>query len=105
MEEAGDVGVDLKDKYDGKLFRRNTSNASEAWKNECQFADYVALLATTIPGAERATHQCHQVNGYFSLFFNIPKTKLIVTLRDFTKEDKGPMTINCNDIEHVSVFL
>ena len=48
MEEAGDVGVDLKDKYDGKLFRRNTSNASEAWKNECQFADDVALLATAI---------------------------------------------------------
>ena len=52
MEGVGGVGVTVKYKYDGKLFRRYTRNAIERRVTECQFADDSALLATTRSGAE-----------------------------------------------------
>ena len=61
-----------------------------------------ALLPTTRPGAEKATQECHLVNGAFGLSVNIPKTKLMVTGREVTEEDKTPMTVNGSEIESVS---
>ena len=46
--------------------------------------------------------QCHLVNGAFGLSVNIPKTKLMVTGREVTKEDKPHMTVNGSEIESVS---
>ena len=48
------VGIYLRYKNDGKLFRRYTRNAHKSWLTECQFANDAALLATTWTGAERA---------------------------------------------------
>ena len=53
MEGVGGVGVTVKYKFDGKLFRRYyTRNAIERRVTKCQFADDSALLATTRSGAE-----------------------------------------------------
>ena len=52
MEGVGGVGVTVKYKYDGKLFRRYTRNRIERRVTEFQFADDRALLATTRSGAE-----------------------------------------------------
>ena len=51
------VGMYLRFKYDQKLFRRYTRNAQETRMSECQFADDVALLATTCVGAEQAIRE------------------------------------------------
>lgn len=48
------VGTYLLYKYDQKLFRRNTRGTSSSTVYECEFADDVALLATTHPAAEEA---------------------------------------------------
>ena len=44
---AEGVGIVLKYKRDGKLFRRYTRNACETKIMECQFADDAGILATT----------------------------------------------------------
>ena len=48
------VGIVWKYKLDQKLFRRYTRNAQEIQLTECQFADDVAILASTHEGAESA---------------------------------------------------
>ena len=53
--EMIDVGSYLRYKFDQQLFRTYTRNASEDTIIECQFADDVALLATTREGAETTT--------------------------------------------------
>ena len=39
MEGVGEVGVTVKHKYDGMLFRRYTRNAIERRVTKCHFAD------------------------------------------------------------------
>ena len=53
VEDVRGVGVDLKYKYDHKLFRRYTRNAVEKKVTGCFFANDGALLASTRSGAER----------------------------------------------------
>ena len=75
VAELKGVGIYLRYKNDGKLFRRYTRNAHESWLTECQLADGAALLATTRTGAERAMKEyVPQVAEDFRLTVNIPKT-------------------------------
>ena len=46
-------------KLDQQLFRRSTSGAEELGIDECQFADNVALLATSHAGAKEAIRAYH----------------------------------------------
>ena len=57
IAELEGVGIYLRYKHDGKLFRRSLRSAEEVWLTECQFADDAALLATTREGAERAMEE------------------------------------------------
>ncbi len=72
LDDVEGVGVTVKYKYDEKLFRRYTRNASERRVTECQFADDSALLATTRAGAERCAS---------GLQVSLPKTKQMMTGR------------------------
>ena len=104
IAKLGGVGVYLRYKHDGKLFRRYTKNAKEAWLTECQFADYAALLATTREGAEKAMEEYLRVAEDFGLSVSIPKTKLMVTGRQVTEADRAPLHVNNTVIESVTEF-
>ena len=68
VAEMEAVGSYLRYKFDQQLFRRYTRNASEDTIKEYQFADDVALLATT--GKELKQHQslllCREFFGTYS---------------------------------------
>ena len=51
VEDVGGVGVNLRYKYDHKLFRRYTRIAVERKLTVCFFVDDGALLASTRSGA------------------------------------------------------
>ena len=98
------VGVELKYKYDGKLFRRYVRNADESRLIECLFADDDALLATTRSGAERAVQTYQQVSRSFGLSVSIPKTKYMATGREVIEDDKGSIPVDGGEIESVDEF-
>ena len=98
------VGIYLRYKHDGKLFRRYTKKAEETWLTDCQFADDAALLATTRENAERAMKEYLQVAEDFGLSVNIAKTKLMVTGRQATEEDRAPLHVSNTVIECVAEF-
>ena len=60
MKDVEGVGIKVLYKLDQKLYRRDTRGASQHLINECQFADDVALLATSCEAAERATRSYQQ---------------------------------------------
>jgi hypothetical protein len=82
------VGISVKYKYDGMLFRRYIRNTSERKVTECLFADYGALLASTRSGAERAALEYQKTSSDFGLTVSIPKTKHMVTGRLVEESDK-----------------
>ena len=59
------VGTTMLYKLDQQLFRRSTSRAEEFVIGECQFADDVALLATSRAGAEEAIGAYHSTATAF----------------------------------------
>lgn len=88
MEGDEGVGISVKYKYDGMLFRRYIRNASERKVTECLFADHEALLASTRSGAERAALEYQKTSSDFGLTVSIPKTKHMVTGRLVEESDK-----------------
>ena len=61
-----------------QLFRRSTSRAGIIDINECQFADDVALLATSHAGAEEAIGAYHSTATVFGPTVSYSKTKFLV---------------------------
>ena len=59
IRNAESVGTTLLYKLDQQLFCTSTSRADEFDIDECQFADDVALLATSPAGAEEAIGAYH----------------------------------------------
>ncbi len=82
VERVPGVGINIKYKYDEKLFRRYTRNAMERKLTECLFADDGAILASTRSGAERAVAEFQSVSMNFGLTVSIPKTKHMATRRE-----------------------
>ena len=103
-EGSEGVGISIKYKYDGRLFRRYVRNANERKITECQFADDGALLASTRPGAEKAALEYQQTSRNFGLKVNISKTKHMVTGRLVKERDLEPITLDGEDVEAVSEF-
>ena len=104
MKNAG-VRVHLYHKPDGKLFRRYLRNAHESCLTECQFADDVAILATSRAGAERALQGYIEVARDFGLTVSIPKTKIMASGRTVQHSDEGPIELDDNNyIEAVTKF-
>ena len=98
------VGVNVKYKHDRKLFRRYTCNADEARFTDLQFADDAALLATTRAGAEGALYMYIDVAADFGLSVNVSKTKLMVTGRKATADDRALILVGDDRIESVIEF-
>ena len=99
-----DIGSYPRYKFDQQLFRRYTRNASEDTIKECQFADDVALLATTQEGAETAIRAYSCVAKSLGLTVNIIKTKSMAVGHDIAEEDTQPISLEGGEIEHVGEF-
>ena len=104
VESGGSGRCGVRYKYDEKLFRRYTRNASERTITECQFADDGALLASTRSGAERMALAYQQTSGDFGLTVSIPKTKHMVTGRLVEESDREPIALEGGDISAVEEF-
>ena len=71
---------------------------------ELQFSVDTALLATTRAGAEEALQKYIEVAADFGLMVSISKTKLIVTGRKETADDRAPITVGDYQIGCVTEF-
>ena len=98
------VGICLKYKLDGKLFRRSTRAAEQACLTDCQFVDDAAILASTRQGAEQAIMAYINVADKFGLTVSLPKTKLLVTGHGVTEEERAPIAVGGDYIECVDEF-
>ena len=78
VEDVRGMGVNLRYKYNHKLFRQYTRNAVEKKVTGCFFADDVAFLASTRSGAERNFREYQAVFTEFGLTLSIPKTMHLV---------------------------
>ena len=105
MRDVEDARIVLRHKEDRKLFRRYTRNAEVSQLSECQFADDVALLATSRAGAERALTEYIRTARDFGLTVNLNKTKIMVTGREATDEEKVACHLGDDDVvEYVNEF-
>ena len=106
MVGTAGVGVTVKYKHDRKLFRRYTCNADEARFTDLQFADDAALLATTRAGVKGALYMYMYIDvaADFGLWVNVSKTKLMVTGRKATADDRAPILVGNDRIASVTEF-
>ena len=102
MEGIGRVRVTVKYKYDERLFRRYTRNASERRVTECQFADDSALLAMR-SGAESSAIGYQWTSSKFGLKVSLPKTKQMVTGR-MVEEGDQECALNGGGVEAMDEF-
>ena len=75
LDGVDGVGITVRCKMDGRLFRRYTRNACERKLTHCQFAYDSALLASTRSGAVKTAAEYQQTGRDFGLTVSIPKTK------------------------------
>ena len=104
VEDVGRVGVNLRYKYDHKLFKRYTRNAVEKKFTGCFFAGDGALLASTRSGAERAVGEYQAVCTEFFLTLSISKTTYLVTGRETVGNDQSLIKVNGGEINSVDEF-
>ena len=105
MKDVKGAGVYLRHKDDGKLFRRYTRNSEVTRLNECQFADDAVLLATSRVGAERALTEYIRTARDFGMTVSLEKTKIMVTGREATDEDKVAFQLGGDGVvEYVNEF-
>ena len=104
VAEMENIGSYLRYKFDQKLITRYTRNASEDTIKECQFADDVALLATTREGVETKIRAYSCVAKSLGLTVNIIKSKSMAVSHDIAEEDTQPINLESGEIEHVSEF-
>ena len=105
IQNVEDVGTRLLYRLDQQLFRRSTSGAEEFDINECQFADDVALLATSRAGAVEAIRGYHSAAVGLGLSVSFIKTKFMVAGHDITEEDTQPIVTSGGNVECVSEFV
>ena len=98
------VGICLRYKLDGKLFRRSTRASEQAYVTDCQFADDAAILASTRHGAEQAIMAYIDVAAKFGLTVSLPKTKLLVTGHGVTEAERAPIAVGGDHIDCVDEF-
>ena len=104
VEGEDGVGITVKYKMDGKLFRRYTRNSCERRIAECQFADDSALLASTRSGAVKTAIEYQRTGRDFGLTVSIPKTKQMVTGRLVEEGDHTSVPLDGGDIDVVEEF-
>ena len=104
MDGVDGVGLTVRYKHDGKLFRRYTRNVHERKITECQFADDMALLASSRSGMERMALEYQRTGGDFGLTVSIPKTKHMATGRLVEDRDLEPIALEGGDVTAVDEF-
>ena len=104
VRDVDGIGTCLFYKFDQQLFRRYTRNASEDVIHKCEFADDVALLATSRAAAETAMKLYSSVASDFGLTVSVPKTKFMVVGYGVEEEELLPMSIDGGNIECVTEF-
>ena len=97
------VGTTLLYNLDYQLFCRSFSGSGEFDIDECQFADYVALLAI-LHGAEEAIGTYYSTAAGLELSVNFSKTKFLVGGHIVTEEDMQPIATPGGDTECASEF-
>ena len=104
VQHVEGVGTTMLYKLVQQLFRRSTSGAEEYDIGECQFADDVALLATSRAGAEEAIGAYHSTATAFGLTVSFSKIKFLVAGHGVTEEDMHPIVTPGGSVECVPVF-
>ena len=104
MKDVEGSGILLNYKMDGKLFRRYTRNAKQAYLTEGQFADDAALLATTHKGAKIAMTEFASTASDFGLSVSFTKTKVMADGRETTEEDESPLSVGSEMVQNVKEF-
>ena len=104
VREVEGVGTKVLYKFDQQLFRRSTRGANHHLMTECQFADDVALLATSREAAEEAIRSYQLTAKAFGLTLSTTKTKFMVVGHGVTEEEKLPITVEGGMVEHVEHF-
>ena len=98
------IGTQILYKLDQQLYRRNTTGACQGRLTECQFADDIALLASTRKTAEE-TCRIHQSTATdFGPTMSVQKTKLMVTGYNVSEDEKMAIDIDLGRVEHVEHF-
>ena len=105
MREMEGVGTKVLYKFDQQLFRRSTRGANHHLITECQFADDVALLATSREAAEEAIRTYQLTAKEFGLTLSTTKTKFMVVGHRVTEEEKLPITVEGGMVEHVPITV
>ena len=98
------MGTYLLYKPDQRLFRRYTKNACEDTLYKCEFADDVALQATTRAAAETAIQAYYSEAKKFGLTVNVFKTKFLVVGHEVQDSEMLPMRADDDSIECVKEF-
>ena len=99
-----EMGTCVLFKLDKQLFRRNTRGVSSVTMTECQFADDVALLATTREAAELAINAYQSVAKSLGLNVSLTKTKFMIAGVDIAQEKKAPIEVEGGVIGYVEIF-
>ena len=105
VKEVDGVGTCILYKLDQQLFRSSTRGPDQECFHECQFADDVALLATTREGTEVASKEYQSTASDFGLTVSIVKTKFMVVGCDVEECDVQPISVDGGEIEHLTTWV
>ena len=100
------AGITVKHRHGRKLVGDRTakSRLDEVRVFESQFADDVAVYATTREAFERATLEVLHAASVWGLTISIPKTKGLIMGRHLTPTDMAPIQLYTGCIEIVQDF-
>ena len=105
-DRSPQAGITVKHRHGRKLVGDRTakSRLDEVRVFESQFADDVAVYATTREAFERATLELLHAASVWGLTISIPKTKGLIMGRHLTPTDMAPIQLDTGCIEIVQDF-
>ena len=98
------IGTHILYKLDQQLFRTKTTGACQGHHTECQFADDIALLASTRKAAEETCRIYQSAVTDFGLTMSVQRTKFMVTSYNVSEDEKMAIHIDLGRVEHVQHF-
>ena len=104
VEGVEGIGIHILYKLDQQLFGRNTTGACQGHLTECQFADNIALLASTRKAAEETCRIYQSTATDFGLTMSVQMTKFMVTGYDVSEDEKMAIDTDLGRVEHVQHF-
>ena len=98
------VGMEVRYCIDGNLFGKPRTRKISTKFGECQFADNLALLATTRDGAQLALSVFQATAADFGLTVSTTKTQFMVCGSNIQDADCVPLTLADVEIKNVAEF-